>query len=139
MPLGRKVRSHRGMEWKETKHDLDRAFERDGVAYGIEIKNTLGYIEKSELEVKLKMCRFLGLRPLFILRFAPKSYINLIREEGGFTLIFKFQLYPYGQKAFADEVRTKLRLPTDCPARIADGTVHRILKWHLGTLPKKSM
>lgn len=136
MPLGRKVRSHRGVEWTETKHDLDRAFERDGVAYGIEIKNTLGYIEKSELEVKLKMCKFLGLRPLFILRFAPKSYINLIREEGGFTLIFKFQLYPYGQKAFADEVRTKLRLPTDCPARIEDGTVQRLLKWHLGTLPK---
>jgi hypothetical protein len=139
MPLGRKVRSHRGVEWTETKHDLDRAFERDGVTYGIEIKNTLGYIEKSELEVKLRMCKFLGLRPLFILRFAPKSYINLIREEGGFTLIFKFQLYPYGQKAFADEVRTKLRLPADCPARIADGTVQRLLKWHLGTLPKKSV
>jgi hypothetical protein len=89
MPLGRKVRSHRGMEWTETKHDLDRAFERDGIAYGIEIKNTLGYIEKSELEVKVKMCKFLGLRPLFIFRFAPKSYINLVREEGGFTLIFK--------------------------------------------------
>jgi hypothetical protein len=26
MPLGRKVRSHRGMEWKETKHDLVQVF-----------------------------------------------------------------------------------------------------------------
>jgi hypothetical protein len=70
------------------------------------------------------------------MRGSPKSYNNLIREVGGFALIFKFQLYPYGQKAFADEVRNRLELPTDCPARIADGTVQRFLKWHLGTLEK---
>jgi hypothetical protein len=114
-------------------------FERDGIAYGIEIKNTLGYIEKSELEIKLRMCKLFGMRALFILRFAPKSYINLIREQGGFTLIFKYQLYPFGQKAFADEVRTRLRLPTDSPARIEDGTVQRLLRWHLASLPKKSV
>jgi hypothetical protein len=66
MPTARKVRSYKGIEWTETKHDLDRVFERDGIAYGTEIKNTLGYIEKEELEIKLKMCKHLGLCPLFI-------------------------------------------------------------------------
>jgi hypothetical protein len=136
MPKGRKVTSYNGKEWTETKHDLDRVFERDGIAYGTEIKNTLGYIEKIELETKIKMCQKLGLRPLFIMRGSPKSYNNLIREVGGFALIFKFQLYPYRQKTFADEVRRRLELPTDSPARIADGTVQRLLKWHLGTLKK---
>jgi hypothetical protein len=139
MPKGRKVTSYNGVEWTETKHDLDRVFERDGIGYGTEIKNTLGYIEKGELETKIRICQKLSLRPLFILRMAPKSYVNLIREAGGFALIFKYQLYPFGYKAFADAVRARLQLPTDCPARIEDGTVLRLLKWHqksLGQAPK---
>ena len=50
--------------------------------------------------------------------------------------MFKYQLYPFGQKAFADKVHEALRLPVDSPARIADGTVQRFLNRHLKTLPK---
>jgi hypothetical protein len=134
MPTARKVRTYRGKEWKETDHDLDRVFERDGIAYGAEIKNTLKYIPRNELTVKIRMCQHLGLRPLFIVRAAAKSYINEVRLLGGFTLVFKYQLYPFGQKPFADEVHEALKLPTDCPARISEGTVQRFLKWHLRTL-----
>jgi len=116
-PTARKVRSYGGKTWTETGHDLDRVFERDGIAYGAEIKNTLPYIPRFELDVKLRMCKQLGLRPLFIVRMAPKSYINDVRLEGGFTLVFKFQLYPYGQKAFADMVRERLRIPGDYESR----------------------
>jgi hypothetical protein len=137
LPSARKVKAHGGKEWKETQHDLDRVFSRDGIAYGAEIKNTLKYIPRNELTVKIKMCQHLGLRPLFIVRAAPKSYINEVRLLGGFTLVFKYQLYPFGQKAFADQVRESLRLPVDSPARIADGTVQRFLKWHLRTLEKR--
>lgn len=136
LPTARKVRAYAGKAWITTEHDLDRVFERDGVAYGAEIKNTLKYIPRDELTVKLRMCKHLGLRPLFIVRMAAKSYINEVRLENGFTLVFKFQLYPFGQKAFADTVRGALRIPVDCPARIADGTVQRFLKWHLKTLQR---
>lgn len=132
----RKVRAHRDREWLETGHDLDRVFERDGVAYGVEIKNTLPYIPRDEMYAKLRMCKHLGLVPLFIVRMAPKSYINDVRLEGGFTLVFKYQLYPFGQKAFADRVSERLRIKVDCPARIADGTVQRFLNWHLGRLER---
>lgn len=135
-PTGRGVRAYGGREWTETHHDLDRVFERDGVAYGVEIKNTLSYIEREELEIKVRMCKHLGLRPLFIVRMAPKNYINDVWERGGYTLVFKYQLYPHGQEAFAETVRENLQLPVDCPARIAEGTVQRFLKWHLRTLPK---
>lgn len=134
LPTARKVKAYNGKEWKETEHDLDRVFERDGIAYGAEIKNTLKYIPRHELTVKIKMCQHLGLRPLFIVRAAAKSYINEVRLLGGFTLVFKYQLYPFGQKPFADQVRASLRLPVDSPARIADGTVQRFLNWHLKTL-----
>jgi hypothetical protein len=134
LPTARKVRMYSGKAWTRTEHQLDRVFERDGVAYGAEIKNTLKYIPRDELTVKLKMCEQFGVRPLFIVRMAAKSYINEV--EGGFTLVFKYQLYPFGQKAFSDEVRAALRLPVDCPARIADGTAQRFLKWHLQTLKR---
>jgi hypothetical protein len=136
MPKGRKVHSFGTAEWTETGHDLDRVFERDSIAYGTEIKNTLSYIDRDEMEIKVRMCKHLGLRPLFIVRYAPKSYVNFVREEGGFTLIFKYQLYPFGQKAFADEVQARLKLPTDSPARIEEGTVKRLLDWHLKGLKK---
>jgi hypothetical protein len=131
LPTARKVRSYGGKSWSETGHDLDRVFERDGVAYGAEIKNTLSYISRDELRIKLGMCAHLGLRPLFIVRTAPKSYIELTRQQGGFTMVFRYQLYPFGQHEFARRVRETLTIPVDCPSRIADGTVQRFLKWHL--------
>lgn len=133
-PKAKKVRVYREREWTGSGHDLDRVYERDGAEYGAEIKNTLSYIEKEELLFKLVMCKHLRLVPLFIVRMAPKNYVKLVAEHGGFTLIFKYQLYPFGQKGFADEVRARLRLPTDSPARIEDGTVKRLLDWHLKRL-----
>lgn len=132
--VARDVRSYSGKQWTETGHDLDPIYARDGIAYGAEIKDTLSYIDKEELVVKLRMCTHFGVRPLFIARMAPKNYINAVREAGGFTLIFKYQLYPFGQKGFADLVRGELGLPTDSPGRLADGTIRRFLDWHLKTL-----
>ncbi|HKV64204.1 MAG TPA: hypothetical protein VJO16_20020 [Candidatus Acidoferrum sp.] len=134
MPTSRNERSYAGLEWTQSKHDLDRVFERDGIAYGAKIKNTLGYIDKEELEIKVAICHRLQLRPLFIVRMALKSYVNFVEQEGGFTRIFKYQLYPFGQKTFADEVRGRLGIPTDRPARIEQGTVKRLLDWHVKKL-----
>ena len=130
MPRGRNVRQYGDKKWTETGHDLDRVFERDGIAYGVEIKNTLDYIERGELRVKIRMCGVLGLRPLFIVRMAPKSYIEHVRREGGFTLVVQYQLYPHGHLSLARRVRDELRLPVDAPAAIAEGTVRRFLRWH---------
>lgn len=129
-PLASNTRSYKDRTWKETEHDLDRIFELDGVGYGVEIKNTLRYIPIDELKAKLSMCEFLGLTPLFIVRFAPKSYVHEIQQRGGFTLIFKYQLYPHGFEDMAREVRSELGLPVDCPAAIAEGTCQRFLRWH---------
>jgi hypothetical protein len=139
MPTGTKVRNYRGKEWTKTRHNLDRIFERDGIAYGAEINNTLKYIPSDEFRIKREMCSFLGLKPLFIIRYAPKSYNYEVFKEGGFTLIFKYQLYPHGQKGFADEVKGRLGLPVDAPVRIYDGTVQRFLNWHTRSVQRAAV
>jgi hypothetical protein len=135
LPRARNTRGWEGRQWITTDHNLDRIFERDGVAYGIEIKNTLIYIPSDELEVKLDMCDYLGLRPLFIVRMAPKNYIQQVRQRGGYTMIFEWQQYPFGAGALAATVRAELGLPVDCRARIEDGTIQRFLRWHLEQEP----
>jgi hypothetical protein len=100
------------------------------VTYGLEIKNTLSYITRDEMRTKIQMCELFGIRPLFIVRMAPKSYIEEVRQRGGFTLVFKYQLYPHGHADLATQVRNRLLLPVDCPTAISEGTVQRFLKWH---------
>jgi hypothetical protein len=68
----RKVREVDGRIWSESNHDLDRLIERDGVRYGVEIKNQLAYIDLEEFGIKLAMCRYFDVRPMFVARMMPK-------------------------------------------------------------------
>ncbi len=134
LPRAEKVREFAGRRWTETDHDLDRVFERDGVPYGTEIKNTLDYIELKELRVKLAMCAALGLRPLFIMRFAPKSYIEMINRVGGFALLFEYQMYPSALDELAKRLKNEFELKVGWYTQVATGTTQRFLKWHLEQL-----
>ena len=66
--IARNTREYNGVTWLETEHDHDFILERDGVGYGVEVKNTWKYFPAGELAIKLKMCNYLGIRPLFIAR-----------------------------------------------------------------------
>jgi hypothetical protein len=100
------------------------------VAYGCEIKNTLGYIDKEELEVKLEMCAYFGIKPLFIMRYSPKSYNKMIYENGGFALIFETQIYELSQGKLVEKIKNVLGLPVICSKAIPDGIIDRFEKWH---------
>lgn len=130
MPVGWEANGYKDKTWTLTGHDLDRVFIRDGVAYGAEIKNTLAYIDREELEVKLAMCKELGLKPLFIMRFAPKSYNDMIIKAGGYAMIFEWQMYPAGLEGLATRLKDDLGLKVGTPRRVNDGTVGRFLTWH---------
>lgn len=127
---GRNTNAFGEMKWVETEHDLDFIFERDGIAYGLEVKNTLGYMSHEELEVKVRMCAALGLKPLFVARMLPKSWINEVVAAGGFALILKYQLYPVTHRELAQRVQRELKLPVDAPRALNDGTVGRFVRWH---------
>lgn len=132
IPVAEHTAEYRGKRWTASDHNLDRIFERDGIAYGVEVKNRLRYIDPKVLRIKLDMCAFLGLKPLFIARMMPKIYnYEIIAKRGGFALIFKYQLYPFHLGGFARKLRDRLGLPIDCPGAIEKGTTQRFLDWHL--------
>lgn len=130
MPVAKKVTEYKGRKWGKTGHDLDFIFRRDEVDYGCEIKNTLGYIDKEELEIKLEMCGFFGVWPLFIMRYAPKTYIKMVFERGGFALIFETQIYELSQEKLVKKIKEVLGLPVVCSKSIPDGIINRFENWH---------
>ncbi|MBI3049964.1 MAG: hypothetical protein HYY76_16820 [Acidobacteria bacterium] len=128
----RDTRSHGGRTWTQSDHDLDFVFERDDRVYGVEVKNTLRYIDYSEFSTKIEMCRALGIRPVFAVRMLPKSWIHEVIGAGGFALILKHQLYPWAHRDLARRVKMELGLPVDAPRALEGGTMARFLRWHEG-------
>jgi hypothetical protein len=126
----RKANSYGRKKWTKSGHNLDYIIERNGIAYGCEIKNKLDYIEKNELDIKLKMCKHLGIRPLFIMRASPTCYNNMIINAGGFALIFEAQIYDLSQKYLVEKIRMKLGYKADCPRSIPEGIINRFYRWH---------
>lgn len=127
---GRSVRELDGFAWKESEHNLDLVFQRDGVTYGIEVKNTLSYIDYREFRIKIRLCKTLGLRPVFAVRMLPKTWIEELWREGGYAMILQYQLYPWSHQELARRVRTEFGLPVDAPRAIFQGTMDRFLRFH---------
>jgi len=119
-----------GRMWTTTNHNLDRIVTRDGRTYGVEIKNTQNYISRQELTTKIQLCQYLQVTPLFIMRFAPKSYIHQVNQARGFVLLFEEQMYPLGHSALLTEVRTKLNLKVNSLRDVKEGDIQRLLNWH---------
>lgn len=127
---GRAMNCFRGLEWLESAHNLDFIFERDGIAYGVEVKNTLGYMDYQEFLVKIRLCHHLKLRPLFVVRMFPKSWMFELIKAGEFGLIMGHQSYPWTHRDLARKIGKELGLPIDAPKAISDGTIQRFVKWH---------
>jgi hypothetical protein len=116
--------------WIETNHNLDRIITRDDVAYGVEIKNTQNYIPRQELLIKIRLWQYLNVKPLFIMRFAPKSYMFEIYQNGGFGLLFEEQIYPWGHASLLNDAKQHLGLKVQCPRDVKEGDMQRLLNWH---------
>jgi hypothetical protein len=127
---GKNTREFSGKTWTETDHNLDFIFEKDGQGYGVEVKNTLGYMEYEELQTKVRLCQFLGIRPVFAARMLPRTWMNELITAGGFGLILKYQLYPWSHKELARRVANELGLPVDAPRALKEGTMNRFMAWH---------
>lgn len=128
---GRDKNEYQGVAWSESDHNLDFIFSRDGMAYGVEVKNTLAYMEKDEFDLKIRLCETIGVTPLFVVRMLPKTWTYELIQRGGFALVLKYQLYPWSHRELAKRVASELGLPTDAPRRLRDATMKRFLKWHL--------
>ncbi len=116
--------------WEKTSHDLDFIVEKDGIFYGVEVKNTLPYMEKDEFDIKLRICEYLGLKPLWILRNAPKPQFDKMKEVGGFILKFKSQIYPLGFEDKVREIWKYTRLPVAVWERFDEKLERLVLRFH---------
>lgn len=130
VPRDENTNEYRGRKWNQTNHNLDFILERDGISYGCEVKNTFDYIPHRELDVKLEICDFLGIKPVFIMRGSPKSYNYDVIGQGGFVLIFEMQVYPFGSRELVNRIREVLDMPVDCPRAIPEGIIERFVRWH---------
>jgi hypothetical protein len=79
---GPSLRTFQGKTWDKTEHDLDWIFERDGIGWGVEIKNTWAYIDREEMKVKIELCGVLGVRPLFITEVGAKKLCGIYPAIG---------------------------------------------------------
>jgi hypothetical protein len=127
---GHHTRKYREGEWLKTQHNLDFIFERDGVAYGVEVKNTLSYMDREEFTTKIALAEHLEVVPGFAVRMLPKSWMKELIDHGGYGMILKYQLYPWTHGELAKRVAKELGLPVDSPRALADGTMDRFVTWH---------
>lgn len=125
--------SYKDREWTETNHNFDFIVEKDGIGYAVEVKNTLGYMNKKELDVLLVMADYLDLKPIFACRMLPSSWIHdIYSQHDGFSWIFKYQMYPYSESTNAMIIKDSLGLPVDSPRALYDSTLNRLTSYHNG-------
>ena len=85
--------------------------EREGIGFGIEVKNTWEYFPPDELDVKLQMCKFLGIKPLFIVRNRHAGQWQDVKEQEGMLYAFKSKLFPPGHDSLVQSIWSEMRLP----------------------------
>ena len=122
---GRDVQAYGWRQWQESGQDQRgfNLFERDGIMYSVEVGNTLGYMDYEEFQTKIRLCQFLGVRPVFAVRMLPRTWIRELIAVGGFALVLRYQLYPWTHRELARRVARELGLPVDAPRLLADGTM----------------
>ena len=126
-----------GKKWTQTSQDLDFIFEKDSIAYGVEVKNTLAYMEADEFLIKLDICKFLGITPLWILRNASEIQFRTMKARKGFISSFKSQIYPYGQEPLVKEMWKKMRLPVTVRGEMPQKVVNMVISFHNANLLSK--
>ena len=127
---GENTRQFNGKIWGRSDHDLDFIFEKDSVTYGIEVKNTLSYMDYEEFQIKIELCKHLGIRPVFAVRMIPKTWFKELTDAGGYGMILKYQLYPWTHNELAKKISRQLNLPVSAPKAIEQGTMNKFLSWH---------
>lgn len=125
--LGLNTNEYGGKIWTETGHNLDFIIEKDGIVYGCEVKNTWDYIDREEMRIKMDLCDYLGIIPFFIVRYAPKTYLDEIYRRGGVFVLYVAQIYPFGMGELAGRIRETLQLQADSPRRIPEGIIDRFM------------
>ena len=111
-----------GIPGKKTPN-LDFAIKRDGIKYGVDIKNWMRYEKNTRNEVDLKIvaAEQLKIVPFIIPRYIDRQWVNkIIYEKNGVVCEYKQLIFPSSQRSLAEDAKKYLGYPivaTDTPPR----------------------
>ena len=127
---GANTNEHQGKKWKKTGHNLDFIAEHKSgeLKIGVEVKNTLSVPEREEVEIKIDICHYLGLAPVFATRWI-QPYIEILDDSGGFGWIFKTQIYPLGFDNLTKTIWKRLGLPVNVRTDLPEKNVKIFTNW----------
>ena len=128
--VGENIRTYKEKEWDETRHDIDLLAEHKGkqLAVGVEVKNELDIMDKSELCIKIKLCKRLRVTPVFACRWL-EPYKEEIRNNGGFPWQFKTQMYPIGFETLVKSVKQRFGFPVMVATEIPKKPTKEFEEW----------
>jgi hypothetical protein len=109
----------------------------DKLTIGVEVKNTLSVLDKKEVKTKIDICHDLGITPVFAVR-QINPHLKLIKDNNGFSWIFKNILYPQKLKGLA-ELSMRLDLPIEVSSTLPLESVNAFEKWVVGLDSKKKV
>jgi hypothetical protein len=132
--VGRDTNIFRGKMWTRSDKNLDFIIEKDGISYGVEVKNTFDYMPPDEFGEKVDMCQFLGLLPVFPLRCPSPQQYALMGQVDGLALEFKARIFPPGNQKLVTQVWNHFRLPVAIWANILPSIEKIFLNFHAQTL-----
>ena len=114
----------------KTGHDLDFIIEKDGIGYGVEVRNKFPYTDDDEFDIKLDICAHFGIKPLFVFRTAPYSQIGKVRKQGGIILIFRSKVFPPGYQQLINVIWNTMRLPVSIWKDVPPKLEQILLNYH---------
>lgn len=138
--VARNVSEYDGTKWIKTqKYDLDFIVERDGITYGVEIKNTFDYMPPKEFQAKLEICKRFDIVPLFPLRCPSAPQFEAMHNIGGLALKFKSRIFPPGQEQLVHDIWNFMRLPVNVWKEILPPIEKRFINFHKERLAAKKI
>lgn len=128
--VGRNTKEYKSKEWTKTNHNLDFIIEKDGISYGVEVKNKFPYLDDDIFDIKLEICSHLGVIPLFVFRTASESQIGKVSNQNGRILIFKTKVFPPGYRQLVNDIWNNMRLPVFIWKEIPSNVERLFLRCH---------
>lgn len=128
--VAEKTRKYQNKEWTKTNHTLDiiAKHKTRNLTIGVEIKNMLYLIPISEVLIKIEMCEYFGITPVFACRWL-EPHRKEILAKNGFLWQFKKQLYPRGQEKFVDILRKRFKFPVEVNSELPPTSIKEFENW----------
>jgi hypothetical protein len=133
---GRRVQSIEGKE----PANLDFVVERDGIVYGVDVKNWLKYERETiwKVEKKVRLAVDLCIVPFIVARYVDRDtiYTRVIRK-GGIVYPYVDLLVPPTFRSLADDARRYLGYPILAVDVLPEYKVEWLEKLHLGLVSRR--